>query len=117
MLARCPPRARRTGSLGPGGGLPVVFALFERNPWGQGQQEIGSQGENIGFVHGTQTSQVEIGLLASEKIEALQGEGVANASEVFGWKAIRKGRARRGLEDLGQIHDGLRDELYKPGDV
>src|SRR4030095_8972814 len=90
-------------SRGPGGGLPVVFSFFQRNPWRQSVIEIGGQGIDIWFVHAAKRDEVVGGFIGVVQSQTMFGESGADAPEIFDGQTLVRHRMRRRPENLRQI--------------
>ena len=95
------------GDLRPGGGLPIVFVLFLRNPGGKCLAKMGGQGVDVGFVHFAKVGEFLVGFGGGEKDGTVFGQFGANLMQGFGGQAVFGERARRGAKDLAEIDDGV----------
>ena len=100
-------RFEEASGLAPGGGLPVVFAFFLRDPGRQRLVEVRGERENVRLVHAPEFDEAGIGGGTVVKFQTVLGENVANVSEFGGGEAVLRKRARGGAKDLRKIDDGV----------
>ena len=105
---------QHAGGTTPGGGLPIVFSLFDGDPWRQRLTQVVRQGVDVGLVHGTQLNELAIGFGRIAQLQAELRELGAQAKQFLRGKAILRQSARCCGENLGKINDRVaRDRKCK----
>ena len=96
---------RGADGLGPSGGLPVVFAVVIRNPWGKRLAEMHSQSVDVGLIHVAEFEEFLLGFVSFGEGHAVLGELDAHFVQDFWRQAVGFRRTGRGAEDLAEISD------------
>src|SRR5438132_11511772 len=95
------------GGLGPGGGLPIIFAFFLRNPGRKRLVQIVGQRVDVRLIHFAELQEFAVGLFAVTKFHAVLGKNVADAAQILRSQAVVRQRLGSRTEDLRKIDDGV----------